>query len=71
MAFHEIAFRLYHQESIRLIFKTYFSFSFSILSIFYHMLDIFSNLIYLKVLLFLRFYRVFYYFLNIYILFFI
>ena len=56
---------------IKMIFKTYFSFSFSILSIFYYMLDIFSNLIYLKVLLFLRFYRVFYYFLNIYILLFI
>ena len=58
-------------NQLDMIFKTYFSFSFSILSIFYYMLDIFSNLIYLKVLLFLRFYRVFYYFLNIYILLFI
>ena len=60
MAIHEIAFGLHHQDSIRMIFKTYFSFSFSILSIFYYMLDIFSNLIYLKVLLFKHLYTLIY-----------
>ena len=35
MAFHEIAFRLHHQDSIKLIFK-------SIFSIFYHFLSFFD-----------------------------
>ena len=53
------------------LFSIFLFFIFSIFSIFYHMLDILSNLALFKSITFLRFYRVFYYFLNIYILLFI